>query len=149
MVTGVSFRLNPLRYDMDFKLKRQRHIDLFGPLVERWPINSNSFQCLLIKEVLEGLFYGLFYEQLFRLYMAYLLNCTIFVDKHNQCHMHWMINLEDIAVVGNFDGLTIAFITDLKYVRLLTGGMGKSFLVVALGEGGLEGAQVGSKQLHG
>ena len=64
MLTG-PFGLNLMRYYPDPKLKRQRHVELFGYLTKRWSLKSNFIKYSLIKDVFKGSVDGPSYKHIF------------------------------------------------------------------------------------
>jgi len=103
MLIAFPFEANSLKYYSDFKLVRKRHIQLFGSSAENWPLKSNSVQYSMFKKVLKGSLNCHSYEHIFRLFIIYLLSYSIFIDKGNRCHLHWMTLKEDVAAVDDLD----------------------------------------------
>ena len=72
----------------------------------------------MIKEVLLGSLDRLYYEQTVCHFIAYLLDYAIFSGKGDQCYLNWMVNMEDVVVMGNLDLGIVFFTTRYKYMSV-------------------------------
>lgn len=68
-------------------------------------------------EILGGAFGWVSCEQIFNPFVIYLVGSNISTNKGNWCDLQCMVNLRDIAVVGNFNWSTAHFATLDRLMR--------------------------------